>query len=50
MQISYKPSYIAKNKKTSIVLITLNAMLNYKTALVNLGGLIVVVLVLLATL
>ena len=50
IQISYKPFYIVKNKKANIVLIILNAMLNYKIALINLNKLVVVVLVLLAIL
>jgi hypothetical protein len=50
MQISCKPFHIAKNKKASVALITLNAILNYKAALVNLGKPTAVVTVLLAVL
>ena len=50
MQISYKPSHIAKNEKASAAPTTLNATLNYEAAPVNLGRHAVVVPVLLATL
>jgi hypothetical protein len=48
MRISYEPSHIEKNEKTSAAPTTLNATLGCETALVNLGGPAVVVLVLLA--
>jgi hypothetical protein len=50
MQISSKPSHIAKDEKASAALTTLNTTLNCKAALVNLGGPVVVVPVLLAAL
>jgi hypothetical protein len=50
MQISCEPSHMAKNEKTSTALTTLNATLDREAALVNLGGPVVVVLVLLAAL